>query len=57
MKAVQTFVLVMQIGSTSAVVPNYGSYAECQKARAVAVETGLTTERRSGCIPGPVEQR
>lgn len=56
---VQTFALVLYVNSL-AVIPGYGSRAECEAAQRVVIES----MRRDGlrqvlafCVPGPVEVR
>jgi hypothetical protein len=52
---IQTFVLVLVYANSIAVVPGYGSRAECEAAaRFATVHVGV---RGANCIPGPVEAR
>jgi hypothetical protein len=60
MSGIQTFVLILHIGSAAVTVPGYGSIAECEKAREVAVmRSGFqgAIAWRGVCIPGPVVAR
>jgi hypothetical protein len=53
--ALQTFVLLLQVGTFAVAVPGYGSIAECEKARDVAIQSRVAW--RGVCLPGPVESR
>lgn len=59
MLGVQTFVLVLVYMNSLAVIPGYGSRAECDAASRVVVEAIRTTGRAPAavCVPGPVEVR
>jgi hypothetical protein len=50
---IQTFVLILHIGAATAIVPGYGSIAECEKARDAAIQSRMAW--RGVCIPGPIE--
>ena len=52
---IQTWVLILQISTYAVTVPGYGSAAECDKAREIAVESRVAW--RGVCVPGPVEAR
>jgi hypothetical protein len=53
--ALQTFVLLLKIGTAGVAIHGYGSYAECDKAREIAVQSRVAW--RGVCVPGPVEAR
>jgi hypothetical protein len=53
MSGIQTFVLILHIGAATAIVPGYGSIAECEKARDAAIQSRMAW--RGVCIPGPIE--
>jgi hypothetical protein len=51
----QTFVLLLKIGIAGVAIPGYGSIAECDKAREIAIQSRVAW--RGVCVPGPVEGR
>lgn len=60
MLGVQTFALVMLYVSSLAVIPGYGSRAECEAAQRMFAEAMRQDGRRSVssyCVTGPVELR
>lgn len=59
MLGVQTFVLVLYV-SNLAVIPGYGSRAECEAAQRVVIESMRKDGLRqvlAFCVTGPVEVR
>lgn len=56
MTGIQTWILIVMVSTHSTMtVPNYGSSAECETARAYVKQQRIA--RRAYCIPGPVEVR
>ena len=56
MLGVQTYVLVLLFGINNvAVVPGYGSRAECDAAVRIVESQPGTHRGKAFCVPGPVE--